>query len=99
MPLLIVLVLLLTACDQPKLTPLDPKSPVTYNNQIITIVRNKCIQCHNSGEYNWMRYEQAYKYRERIVVRTSNCGMPPGMCLSEIERDVIRRWVEEGAKQ
>lgn len=90
---------LLTGCEpKPVLTPLDLESPITYEKQISYLFRVKCMQCHNFGEYNWMVYEQAFKHREKIVEYTQSCRMPPGNCLTQIDKEAIKKWVEEGAR-
>ena len=75
----------------------------TYSLDIKPIFKDKCSQCHNQNwpDKNWMDYKTAYKFKDSIKLRLENKTMPPGNVteLTEKERALIIKWVDEGAKK
>lgn len=75
----------------------------TYNLDIKSIIMDRCSQCHsyNWPEKNWMDYKTAFKFRNSIKTRLQLKNMPPGNStnLTDKERALIIKWVENGAKE
>lgn len=69
-------------------------------SRVQPIFKDRCSHCHR-GPMDWTKYEIAKKraltIRTRVVVFKN---MPPiGTEISAEERDLIRRWVDGGAKE
>lgn len=78
-------------------------SDVTYTKDAKPIFQKHCSNCHNSNwaDRNWMDYETAFKYKDKIKFRTENQTMPPGnpTNMTKAERQVIVDWVNGGGKK
>jgi len=110
----IIKILLITACSKeqkpnppiPEVSPPQeipiPKNP-TFTNPVQNIFANKCFICHNKRSMpgkDWTKYEQAYKYRKRIYDRVIiRKDMPKGLTMTNEEREIIKKWIDQGAKE
>ncbi|MFP6670417.1 MAG: redoxin domain-containing protein, partial [Pirellulaceae bacterium] len=92
----------------------DETSDVTYGNQISRILQNRCVQCHRKGEiapFALQEYSEVVGWAETIAEVVKDERMPPWHAsekyghfdndrrLSDEEKDLIYRWVENGAPQ
>ena len=76
----------------------------TYDKDIKPIFEAKCAMCHHPGwaDKNWLNYDIAKRDKDRIKQRVvKEKTMPPGNItdLSEEERELIGKWVDQGAKK
>ena len=79
---------------------LNMGTDISYKKDIRPIFQQRCIQCHSSGPLNWMEYNNAFKYKDQIKRRVWDYrSMPPGGFITEEEREKIRDWVNQGAKE
>jgi len=75
---------------------------ITYTKHAQPIFEKRCAVCHNRMPgTNWMKYSNAYRKRVKILNRVSiKRDMPPvGMPIEESERELIKKWVDGGAKE
>lgn len=87
---------------------------VTYNEHIASIIYTKCATCHRQGEagpFPLMSYDDVFKKKKTIAKVTSSGLMPPWpadrtyssfrdeMFLTDQEKALISRWVEQGAHE
>jgi uncharacterized membrane protein len=90
--------------QEPLPTPLLELPPTngtqfTYTKDIQPIFQNRCSLCHSevSGLAVWTIYEtakaKADRLMERVVIRRD---MPMGMPMEDIERSMIKVWLENG---
>lgn len=76
----------------------------TYTfSDVKPIFKARCYICHNknSGRGDWQDYDQAFKKRLQIKTRVKSKNMPMGNVtrMTDEERDVVIKWVEQGAKK
>ena len=109
--LLIILMLLVIGCsNKPEET--DPGNPTTapsispekisYTQHMKPLFTQKCMACHNSStpERNWMDYKTAHKKRGQILRRVVILkDMPQVYTMTQEERDLVKKWVVQGAKE
>ena len=81
-------------------TPVD-EAFISYEKEVKPVFSQSCAQCHSgtNGLPNLMTYESAYSYRFQIRNKMDDRSMPHVGTLKESERDLIRKWVDEGAKK
>jgi hypothetical protein len=94
--------------------PVIGEAPVTFSNQVVRILQDKCQTCHRTGgiaPFSLVSYGDAYENREKIVEQTGARTMPPwhvdSTCaayeddpsLTPQQIDVFSRWVAAGAPQ
>lgn len=75
---------------------------LTYTKDIYPIFKNRCSLCHNDNwaDHNWLNYDIAYKNREKIKNRVwIKRDMPASGTISDKEREMVKDWVDEGAKK
>ena len=87
-------------------------SEVTYANQISRILQKRCVQCHREGEiapFALDKYDEVVGWAETIAEVVKDERMPPWHAskkhghfvndrrLSDDEKDLIYRWVDNGA--
>jgi uncharacterized membrane protein len=83
---------------------MDPNpTPITYNDDIRSIMTNNCTQCHGStptsgAPFSLTTYSQVSGRIDRIIARTNNASNPmPRAGLMSIElRDMIKQWKDDG---
>jgi mono/diheme cytochrome c family protein len=92
--------------------PVDDNSEVTYSNQIVRLLQDRCVSCHREGDIGPMAftdYDEVAGWSEMILEVVDERRMPPWHAspefghfendrrLSDEEMDLIRRWVRAGA--
>jgi len=85
--------------------------PVTYSNQVVRILQNRCQTCHRPtqiGPFSLLTYESAKNWAETIQEVVNERRMPPWFAdrsigkfsndcsLSDGEIATINRWIEGG---
>lgn len=120
LPSALALGILLTACDNDKITPelsVAVKDSVSFALDIQPILSGQCAGCHNPGNVNPdLRKEAAFgsiTEGEGIVPGDSEGSelvemlewkspdgknMPPATPLSPLQIGLIKKWIDEGAK-
>jgi hypothetical protein len=103
MKLLTVLIAFACMYAQAKDFPsINDTSLVSFERDIKPVFKTACTKCHNGKNElpNITEYSVAFKLRTEIVQRvTSDKTMPMYGKLSESNRDLIKAWVEQGAKK
>lgn len=75
---------------------------ISYKKDITPIFKKHCAECHSASSWpdkNWMNYEIAKNNSQKIKLRSvDQKNMPPGNFtgMSDVEREVIKRWVDGG---
>lgn len=106
----IALLFFLGCGEDPKPTPVPTPTPivddplpdqVTYQEHVLPLFKVKCQACHNAStpDRNWSVYEIAYSKRAVIKLRIENRTMPIGLTITEGQRQLIIKWVDQGAKK
>ena len=87
---------------------------VTFNEHIASVVYSNCTPCHRKGEsgpFPLESYADVFKKKKTIVKVTTNGYMPPWpadrsyssfageMFLSDYQKKLIEKWVEQGAPE
>lgn len=76
---------------------------LSYNKDIKLIFESRCKICHSQiwPDKNWMDYEKAKENAEKIKVRVfdQKTMPPPSLPMEDKERELIRDWVLQGAKE
>jgi len=75
-------------------------APLTYTKDTKPVFNNRCSVCHDyMGDKNWQVYANAFKYKDKIKEKILSKEMPSGRDMPQDERDLVVRWVDEGAKE
>ena len=76
-------------------------SEISFKKDVQPILKSRCSKCHNDNTPlpNFAKYSVAYKYRFEIKKKVTERTMPHFGDMRESERDLIRTWVNEGAKK
>ena len=70
----------------------------TYTKDIKPIFKNRCSQCHDYfPDKNWQKYEIAFSHKDKIKEKMISKEMPMGQDMPQDERDLIIKWVDQGA--
>jgi len=94
----------------------EPKAdaPVTYSNQIALLFRERCVECHRSGDiapFALDNYKKAAGWADMILEVVNNGQMPPWHAdpkhgkfsnerrLTDAEKKLIKDWVAAGAPE
>lgn len=91
--------------DSPSPSPTAPNpepEKVTYTQHMKPLFTQKCMACHNANtpERNWMDYKTAYNKRGQILRRVVVIkDMPRGFTMTDEERQLVKKWVTQGAKE
>ena len=74
---------------------------LTYTTDVTKpIFKNRCSECHDHMvARNWQVYDNAFSYRYAIKERILSRTMPMGRDMPQKERDLIVKWVDQGAKK
>lgn len=87
---------------------------VTYSNQISRVFQKHCVECHRDGEiapFALSNYDEVAGWAETIAEVLEDRRMPPwhataghgdfanARVMSKEERDLVFRWVEDGAPE
>lgn len=93
---------------------LDLPNEVNFNEHIAAIIYSKCSNCHRPGEsgpFSLLNYDDVYRRKKTIVKVTHSGYMPPWpadrtyssfvgeLYLTDIEKALIKKWVDQGAKE
>jgi uncharacterized membrane protein len=65
------------------------------------ILEKRCVGCHSSNDSgDWSHYRIAFSKRKEIYLRVVELrNMPLYSKMPEEERNLIKEWVEQGAKE
>src|SRR5688572_3146021 len=111
--LVLVALLLAASAGTGQATATAAAAP-TFTRDVAPILYQNCVQCHRAGEIapmSLLTYEEVRPWARAIRKATSDGVMPPWHAdaphgtfenerrLSPSEKDIIARWVEEGAPQ
>ncbi len=87
---------------------------VTYSNQISRLLQKRCVECHREGEvapFALESYDEVAGWAETMLEVVEENRMPPwhanpdhgdfanDRSLPEAERELLRRWVKDGAPE
>ncbi len=104
--IIMIISILLVSCGEAKhnssgkstVQDIQDKEFITFQD-IKPLLVQKCAQCHNaeSSLFNVLEYETAItkidEIKNRVVIVKD---MPSGNSMTELEREIIARWVEDG---
>jgi peroxiredoxin len=91
-----------------------PNSAVTYSNQVARLFRDRCVECHRTGEiapFALDNYKKAAGWADMILEVVNDGRMPPWHAdphhgkfrndrrLSDPEKQLIKDWVLAGAPE
>jgi peroxiredoxin len=90
-------------------------APVTYSNQVVRLLNQRCVSCHRPGEigpFAMTKYEEVAGWGEMIAEVVREQRMPPWHAnpaygrkfsnenvLSKAEKETIYSWVEAGCPE
>ena len=89
----------------------EPSGDVTYSNQIVGLLKQRCVECHHEGQiapFSLTSYDEVVGWAEMIREVIHERRMPPWLAakghgefkndpsLSQAEIDLIDRWVDNG---
>lgn len=85
--------------NEPEVASQVGESKLTYKNTILGLFQKRCSNCHNSASSvpNWTSYEIAYSKRDLIYKRAVIDRTMPPKSIPQAERDLIAKWIEDGA--
>lgn len=78
----------------------DTAAAISYTNQIVPIINNACLGCHNPGSGDLSNHAsvQAYATSGNLYNRVSTGNMPQGgPKLSDCDIAKIKKWADAGA--
>ena len=93
---------LMSSCTKDDPTPADG---ISYSTSIVPILETNCniTGCHNgdnSGISNFTVFDNVKSSAAAIKTKTANGSMPKassGLTLTQAEKDLIAKWVDQGA--
>lgn len=74
----------------------------SFKTDIKPVFQRRCYTCHHAEHWHWTDYDTAYERRFKIKRRVCLLkDMPQGNVtkMTEQERDLVRRWIDQGAKK
>lgn len=72
---------------------------ISYSKDVQPLLNVHCISCHNfNQDFPLHNYNSVYALRNKIVSQTSYDMMPPSYSLTAAEKEILRKWVDQGAK-
>jgi peroxiredoxin len=89
-------------------------APVTYSNQVVRLLNQRCVSCHRPGEigpFAMTKYEEVAGWGEMIAEVVRDQRMPPWHAnpaygkfsnenvLSKAEKETLYSWVEAGCPE
>ena len=101
-------------CHIGRIKHAKPDAEVTYSNQIARLLQRRCVECHRPGEiapFALTEYDEVVGWAEMIAEVVREERMPPWHAdpaygafsndrrLSDEEKELLYRWVEDGAPQ
>ncbi len=100
-----------TGCIIGRIAKVDPHGDVTYSNQIVRLLQNRCVECHRDGEigpFSLTDYDEVVGWAEMSREVIEEGRMPPWFAdpqyghfkndarLTEEEKQLFYTWVENG---
>ncbi len=94
--------------------PEDADSAPTFHKDVRAITESVCMRCHEqggAGTYPLTTYDEVFAVRELVAASIADGTMPPWLAedgcadyednysLSDEERDLVLRWIDEGAPE
>ncbi|MBX7166731.1 MAG: thioredoxin family protein [Pirellulales bacterium] len=98
-------------CHIGRVPKVSPHGDVTFSNQIVRIINNRCVQCHREGQigpFAMTSYDEIVGWGEMIREVVNDNRMPPWHAspeyghfandprLTEEEKSLISTWVANG---
>jgi peroxiredoxin len=98
-------------CLIARAVPAKSDGSITYSNQVVRILQNRCQECHRPGQigpFSLMSYRNAVNWSETIREVIQDSRMPPWYAdphfgkfandrsLSQSERDTLLAWIDQG---
>lgn len=86
------------------LTNVQADSRISFE-EIRPILENRCMNCHGHSStgaifIDWTDYQVAFENRENLFLRVVDLkNMPMYTKMPAIERELIGRWVNQGASE
>ncbi len=81
----------------------DPSTEITYDDDIKSILNNRCTGCHgnptqNGAPFSLTTFNSAKNRIDDIISRINNASnpMPPSGLMSQEVRDEIQQWKDDG---
>ncbi len=74
-------------------------------DEVRPILENRCMNCHGHSStgaifIDWTDYQVSFEKREELYLRVVELkNMPMYTKMPTLERELIGRWVEQGARQ
>ena len=108
--ILIVTALALAYVDR-RATACSNSDAVTFNNQVVRLLQQKCQACHHEGDiapFPFVTYDQAKLFGEAMREATESGAMPPWKAVDDCapldgvtrltadEREILSSWVDSG---
>lgn len=98
-------------CYIGRVKKVEPHGEITYNNQIVRIINDHCLECHRSGQiapFTLTSYEDILGWEDTILEVIGENRMPPWFAdpahgkfsndsrLTPRQKKLIRKWVSNG---
>jgi len=92
----------------------DASAKITYSNQVVRILNNRCVACHRAGEiapFAMTSYDEVSGWADTIAEVVRNRRMPPWFAdpkyghfkndcsLPDEEKEILYQWAKAGAPQ
>ena len=80
---------------------IDANVAITYESDVKPIITEYCIRCHTNppkfnAPFSLEGFNLVNNRAERVNLRIANGTMPPNGAIPAAEREIIRRWIEDG---
>ena len=110
----LILIALTLTCFDRRATVWSSSEAVTFNNQVVRLLQQKCQVCHHDGDiapFSLVAYSQAKLFAEAMREATESGLMPPWKAVDDCaaldgvtrltaeEREIIAQWVGEGTPE
>ncbi len=90
---------------------LREKAPVSFSKEVAGILNSRCGQCHvqgSKGDFRMSTFSELTRFQgaitagnpaqSKLYTVVESGEMPPKASMPEEEKNVIKRWIEQGAK-
>lgn len=103
-----------TGCIIGRVAKVDPHGDVTYSNQIVRLLQDRCVECHRDGEigpFSLTDYDEVVGWAEMSREVIEEGRMPPWFAdpqyghfkndarLTDEEKQLFYTWVENGCPE
>ena len=103
-----------TGCIIGRIAKVDPHGEVTYSNQIVRFLQDRCVECHRDGEigpFSLTDYDEVVGWAEMMREVMDQGRMPPWFAnpryghfkndvrLTPEEKQLFNTWVDNGCPQ